>query len=403
VYAGMFVYPWDLVDEGIETVAERLRVAGVNTIVVAGSYHAGKFLRPHAPRSRVLFPDDGTVYFRPSAARYRDTPLRPIMNRLVEEHDLFAVLSSRRHETGLDVAAWMVALHNTRLGTAHPEYAVRNAYGDPYYYNLCPSHPEVRAYLVSLLADFTSTYDVQYVDVETAGYLPYPHGFHHEFGLVPPDPWSGLLLALCFCPACARDAAGRGLDGGRIAASVRLALDDFHGHAGLPHPSDTQGISWFLTDLLRDADLAAYLRMRIERVTALVRELRAIIPASARLSVIPSINQPLGLAWLEGADLSRLAEAADIVEICAYLTDPAQVAADIWWARRLVGPRAALHVVLRPAYPDAPDEGNFQSKVRAVREFGADGIAFYNYGHFRIGHLAWVRRALAGLDIPGAG
>ena len=395
MYSGMFVYSWDLADEGVDAVAARLRDTGINTIAVAASYHAGKFLRPHAPHSRVIFPDDGTVYFRPTLDRYRGTPLRPAMNRLVEEHDVFAVLGARRAATGLDVAAWMVGLHNTRLGTAHPEYVARNAYGDPYYYSLCPSHADVRAYLVALVADFTATYEVQYVILETPGFLPYEHGFHHEFSLVPPDAWSSVLLALCFCPGCARHARTRGIDGDRVASTVRDALDAFYAHPALPHPSEGQATHWFLADLLQDTECEAYLRMRIDLVTSLVEEVRAALPAPVRLSVIPSVNQPLALAWLEGASLSLLAKHAHIIEVLGYRPDPGEVGADVWWARQRIGTQAMLHVALRPSHPDSQDEANLLAKVQAVRASGADGISFYNYGHIRLGHLAWVRRALS--------
>ena len=61
MYKGMYTYPWDLVDEGIDTATGRMRDCGINTVTLAASYHAGKFLRPHAPAGRVYFPEDGTV------------------------------------------------------------------------------------------------------------------------------------------------------------------------------------------------------------------------------------------------------------------------------------------------------------------------------------------------------
>jgi hypothetical protein len=57
----MYTYAWDLQEEGVKTVAARLRDAGLNTVTLATSYHAGKFLRPHAPRRKVFFPEDGTI------------------------------------------------------------------------------------------------------------------------------------------------------------------------------------------------------------------------------------------------------------------------------------------------------------------------------------------------------
>ena len=60
MYKGMYTYAWDLNEEGVETVLERYRACGINTITMAASYHAGKFLRPHARKRRVYFPEDGT-------------------------------------------------------------------------------------------------------------------------------------------------------------------------------------------------------------------------------------------------------------------------------------------------------------------------------------------------------
>ena len=47
-----------------EAFATRFRALGLNTVTLAGSYHAGKFLRPHGTAGKVYFPEDGTVYFR---------------------------------------------------------------------------------------------------------------------------------------------------------------------------------------------------------------------------------------------------------------------------------------------------------------------------------------------------
>jgi hypothetical protein len=64
-YRAIYTYPWDLADEGVDAVVRDVERLGLDTITIAGSYHAGKFLRPHGRGSRVMFPEDGTVYFRP--------------------------------------------------------------------------------------------------------------------------------------------------------------------------------------------------------------------------------------------------------------------------------------------------------------------------------------------------
>ena len=211
---------------GVETVLERVRPVGINTITLAASYHAGKFVRPHGRSGKVYFPQDGTVYFKARPERYGH--IRPLVNPLVEEFDAFALL--HKHAPDLERCAWVVCLHNTPLGMQHPDLNSRNAFGDPYPYSLCPAHPAVRDYVVNLCADLADRYDIDRIVLETPGWLPYHHGFHHEFAMAPLDRFHKALLALDFSDAavaapreagggcrggCARG-GGRGGGGGRM-------------------------------------------------------------------------------------------------------------------------------------------------------------------------------------------
>ena len=87
----MYVYPWDLRDEGVAEVAARLREANIDSVSLTASYHAGKFLRPHGPRGKIYFPEDGTVYFRPSARHYR--VLKPLQAQMARSFDAFGELA----------------------------------------------------------------------------------------------------------------------------------------------------------------------------------------------------------------------------------------------------------------------------------------------------------------------
>lgn len=42
----------------------------MNAISLANSYHAGRFLQPRGPRRKAYFPEDGTIYFQPTAKRW---------------------------------------------------------------------------------------------------------------------------------------------------------------------------------------------------------------------------------------------------------------------------------------------------------------------------------------------
>ena len=65
MHLSMWTYPWDVQDQGLEALAADLSGrSGLNTVSLATSYHAGRFLQPGSPTQKAYFPEDGTVYFR---------------------------------------------------------------------------------------------------------------------------------------------------------------------------------------------------------------------------------------------------------------------------------------------------------------------------------------------------
>ena len=124
-YKAIYTYAWDLAETGVKAAAREFRELGLDTVTFAGSYHAGKFLRPHGKTGKVFFPDDGTVYFKASPSRYGS--IKPVQNGPLGERD---VLRELVEDSGMAVNVWLVLLHNTRLGMAHPDSVVRNAFGD---------------------------------------------------------------------------------------------------------------------------------------------------------------------------------------------------------------------------------------------------------------------------------
>ncbi|MER8576253.1 hypothetical protein NKH20_30495, partial [Mesorhizobium sp. M1374] len=78
------------------------------------------------------------------------------------------------------VSCWTVCLHNTRLGMLHPQAVTRNAFGDANYYNLCPSHPDARAYVRALVADISHSYRPDRIELESPSFMGFAHEYHHE-------------------------------------------------------------------------------------------------------------------------------------------------------------------------------------------------------------------------------
>ena len=110
---------------------------------MAGSYHAGKFLRPHGKTGKVYFPEDGTVYFKANAMRAM-APSSRLPIHMLEDRDILRELGDAK-DAWRPMPGWCCC---TTLcsGTQHPEATVANAFGDRYVYSLCPSHPDARAY-----------------------------------------------------------------------------------------------------------------------------------------------------------------------------------------------------------------------------------------------------------------
>jgi hypothetical protein len=391
-YRGLYAYAWDLFEAGVTESIDRFVRLGLNTVTIAGSYHAGKFLRPHGLNGKIHFPEDGTVYFKPDPSRYGE--IKPIPNTLVAggQDSLRSLTAQSRMATNV----WLVLLHNSRLGAAHPDATVANAFGDRYLYSLCPSAPQARAYAIGLAADVTESYPVAGLSLETPGFLPYAHGYHHEFALVRPNRWLDAQLGLCFCDHCRAGAKRVGIGVESLRKQVAGEIETYLA-SDVDFPPDMAESFW-LADVCTDGELRAFLDWRCGVVTSLVAEIRAAVRRDASVAVIPSVARPTAGAWYEGSDLRALAEAAGAIEACFYEPSAARVAADAFDVRRRMRGAGSLRGILRPSYPDLETRSEFLSALRALAGAGISDVAFYNWGHLREANLSWIPDGLAELD-----
>lgn len=386
-YKAIYTYAWDLAETGVPAATKEFRDLGLDTVTIAGSYHAGKFMRPHGTAGKVFFPDDGTVYFKADPSRYG--AIKPVQNGPLGERDVLRELTD---EAGMGVNVWLVLLHNTRLGVEHPDSVVRNAFGDPYFYNLCPSAPEARAYAIGLAKDVTESYPVRGISVEAPGFTPYTHGFHHEFALMKSNKWLENMLGLCFCEHCLAGAEAQGIDARRFKAEVAGDIEAYL-DSDIDYPDDMAEAFW-KADVATHGDLRRYLDFRAGVVTSLIAEIRAAVREDADVAVIPSVARPTGGCWYEGSDLAAFAETAGIIEACFYEPSAARVKSDLFDIKRRTRGRGKLRGIMRPSYPDLATKGEFLAAVATLREGGVDELAFYNWGHLRRANLEWIGDAL---------
>ena len=385
-YRAIYAYAWDVAEVGAASFAKEVRSLGLNTVTLAGSYHAGKFIRPRGQTGKVYFPEDGTVYFRTDPKRYGR--IKPVANSLVEKHDFFRELG----DTGLAVNAWMVLLHNTRLGETYPDATVENAFGDRYVYSLCPSSPDARDYAVALCKDITENAPVLGISVESPGFAPYQHGFHHEFALMKQNRWFDNQLGLCFCQHCLKGAQVAGIDAAGLRQQIRADVESWLAES-FDLPDDMAEAFW-LGDTRSGGELKRFLDWRCEVVTSLVREIRAAVRKDAAFALIPSVARPTAGCWYEGSDLRALAESAGIIEACFYEPSAARVCADAWDVKRRLRGAGAIRGILRPAHPDLNSESGVVAAVEGLKQAGIADIAFYNWGHLRPSGLRWIGAAL---------
>jgi hypothetical protein len=70
------------------------------------------------------------------------------------------------------------------------------------------------------------------------------------------------------------------------------------------------------------------------------------------------------------------------------------VKADLFDVKRRLGGSGSLRCIMRPAWPDIADKVDFLAAVASLRDGGARGIAFYNWGHLRAKNVAWIADAM---------
>jgi hypothetical protein len=145
---------------------------------------------------------------------------------------LFATVRELTAQHGARLHGWTVFLHNTALGLAHPDVTQQNCFGDraaPA--DLCPSHPDVRAY-AEALARSVARQGVDSVVAESLHFGYFKHGYHHDRCFAELGPVEEFLLGLCFCVHCRARAAAAGADAESArAASARILGRVFDGAA----------------------------------------------------------------------------------------------------------------------------------------------------------------------------
>jgi hypothetical protein len=357
----IYAYPWDVV--GDPAAPGRLAGLGVDAVALAASYHAVRAATPLHPSHRVV--DAHAAIYVPvrPAAWGRLVPAAPTWT----PPDAFARAGDALRRAGLAVHAWIALTHNSRLGSAHPDLTVRNAFGDAYPYALCPAHPDVAGYCATLVREIVELGEPDGVILEGCGPLGFRHDGLHE--KTAGADWSAAhldLLSLCFCAACARRYPAQ------VRARVRAGIDGAPGSV-----EDALG------------DLAPAVR---EVRTGLAASLRRIVLRETRDLPVALHANPSPWAAGSAASVTPGTKADVLVGNC--WGDPGGDAANLRRLRGLAAPgtRVGAYVLTLP--PRSADPEDLLAHLARYQQAGATDLHFYHGGLASPARLNAVAAAL---------
>lgn len=394
-HKGMYAYPWDLLDEGTDTVLDRLQErAGIDTLYLTSWYHTGMFFLPHNPKRKTYFPEPGALYFQPGGWYGRGAITPPVSDLTGNWPGFWHGVRDACDARGMQLSSWMPVLHNSGVGRQHPRFVVHNAWGDPITHSLCPSHDEIVALVVDVVADVADSGLFDRILLESIEYLPLQHGYHHEVIGVPIGAALGFLLSLCFCDACQARARAVDID----ADGLRRRVRDISDRALAGDSSELPG-NWSALKEFAGGDLGRFLELRKTALTGVVAAVRDRIGgAGPRLAILDfGPLYPLGpdgRAWQSGVDLDQQLPLVDEVHPTFYFTDETVLRQKVEeYAGVLAGERPQVPAI-RAILPQTDSRGSLARQVEIAAPH-ASGISFYNYGFMSLETLDWIREALA--------
>jgi hypothetical protein len=376
----MWAYAWDLLDEGVGSVVDRLDAIGVDEISLATNYHHVQAFLPHNPERRTFFAR-ASSYFQPGDG-YGE--LAPVPNEAMGDEDWLDRIIAGVEDSPLTLNSWTIGCHNSRLGMRHPDATLRNAFGDSLAFGLCPSNPRVRRFLTALVDDLDGRGCFERIELETFDYFyGTGYGWHHDKFHAELGTLGEFLFGVCFCEHCRANAADAGVDVESARETVREAFDGIVAGAV---PAGTDPGAW----LRANPTVADYLAVRTGTLDSLYAELADGTDAD--------LGYYFGLldvdrTWMHGVDGHALADHLDYYLVPAYESSREDALATVAGADALT-PDVPLHAGVLPGHPAIHDPDTLTDVVTGLADAGVPRLSFYNYGLLPEANLEWIERAI---------
>jgi len=385
---GIYIYPWDLLDEGFKTVIDAIhKIAKLNTLNIASVYHAGRFLLPHNPKRKVYLPEDGAVYFQPRENKY--SACLPRSSVLVKSNDILKQSLQYLSQNKLKNRSWVVCLHNSFLGTRNTNWTINNVFGDSYITSLCPANPEVVNHICELVSDLIQQYAFDWIELESFEFPGFIHGYHHEKVCLPLDDFDYFLMSLCFCEHCRTKMKSQDIDIEKIQNEVKSDLMKRFESSRQRSPQEIRE-AW---EIFR-TKYHKFIKARKEIVSSFVKKVAKSIKENSKTQVLLLYRYNLDEGWKWGIDIDGLSQVCDGWLVQAYFEQGEKIRDRITPFLQIF-PDNYFEVGLNACYPFIKEIEDMKKNIKILKDLGINNFSFYNYGFMPLCNLQWIGEALS--------
>lgn len=376
----LWCYLWDLVDEGVDEVLDRLKgEAGATGISVAVNYHSVDHLRPHGPAGSRRFRSAGGAQFQPNAFRYASTRMRPVVADWLRKGNPLAAVGEACAKRGLSLRGWLVCTHGSAVAGRHPACAVKDVLGQVSPNWLCPVNLDVREYLRGLVEDLSHNYPFEAIELERASFPTDLHAHYHEKIGLDFGPAGDWLRSLCFCESCRQGGSRDGLDMVKIASLVEGHLERVL--------TGGEALASSVEELVAaEPLLASFVAWRCGQITSLVKLLKT----SCRSRLVMHRS---GDRFSAATDFAALSGHYDALLPIFYESDLDVLDRLVQAAAGEAGGPERVELGLSACTPPCRGPDLLVAAMKRAVERGVRSVNVYNYGMIPLARLGWIHQA----------
>ena len=410
------IYPWDVHDEGIETILDNLQEIGCNAVYMVALMHHEKRpcnhnYYPHNPIRKRYLAEDSCCYWNINADEYKNSRIKPLAtNReFLKGTDWLDIMTKelrkRGMKTGVEISH--TPMDAFRGANEFADCVQRDIYGEvpgapefAAFSHLCWNSADAREYVCNIAKDLARNHDVDIIQTCSWPFAPGKQDIH---------PFLGVLLGGCFCKNCEQEARKLGLDWDSIVNKIRWFTDRLT-HRSLEALEDSRLFSKSDSSpvmyLLENPEIYQWLKFRTESLTRYYHEL-----SKAIHGIRPGIDFRINTCWKDsenyGMDLTQIKKHINSVRMMDYTEqygNPSLIPEKAKWlanVRRQVGEEMTIIGGIAPR--GKATSQMIRDSIFLLANEGVDGLSFGFYDCASMVNLKAIKEGMenAGVTVRG--